>query len=98
MHDLAREILNIDVPARQACAPIAEFADGSHALRFARLLGASYTVTAGINYVYAVRRLQNWPYVPERPLSPPEPENGWRDYDEEDDVDFDDGLEDDESE
>lgn len=59
-------------------------------------------------------------YIPERPLSPPEPENGWCDIDEtedqkwsriryedrkesirgdeEDDVDFDDGLEDDESE
>ena len=37
--------------------PIAEFASGSDALAFKRLKGATYTVTAGINYVFAVREM-----------------------------------------
>lgn len=35
---------------------IAEFACGTDALNFARLKGSTYTVTPGINKMYAVRR------------------------------------------
>ena len=43
--------------ARRPGRIVAEFANGADALAFKRLKGATYTVTAGINYVFAVREV-----------------------------------------
>lgn len=58
IHELAeRETLGFAPPPPQPGRSIAEFDCGRDALQYAKAKGPGYTVTPGINHLFAVREL-----------------------------------------